>query len=124
MKKSLFILLFILVSLTFSSCSKDASINRKIDGEWNVVTIDGEPLDGLESYVFKFNKDKSLTGDGTINISWGASTLVSSFTYSVADEKIICVLDGDVEVFSILTLERKKLALLDSDNSIWVLEPK
>ena len=122
MKKSLFILLFILVSLTFSSCSKDAKINRKIDGEWNVVTIGGEPLDVNTSYVFKFIKDKKLTGDGTLTETWGTSTYVSPLTYSVADEKIICVLDGYAEVLSILTLEKDKLELIDSDNTLLVLK--
>jgi hypothetical protein len=118
MKKSLFILLFILVSLTFSSCSKDASINRKIDGEWNTVTIDGDPLDDA-GWVFKFNKDKKSSGLGSMNHTVGTSTNVYPFTYSVEDEKIICVPWG---IYSILTIEKNKLELIDSDNSLWVLE--
>ena len=41
------------------SCSKEAKLSRKIDGEWNVTTIDSEPLVS-ESIVFKFEKDKNF----------------------------------------------------------------
>ncbi|MEY5001144.1 MAG: hypothetical protein RLZZ211_1180 [Bacteroidota bacterium] len=123
MKKSVLILLAIIVSITFS-CSKDAKINRQIEGEWNVVTLAGDPVPVGESYVFKFNKDKKLSGDGTLTENWGTGSYVTPFTYSVSDEKIICILDGYSEVLSVLTIEKDKLELIDSDNAIWVLEPK
>ena len=123
MKKSLFVLLALIATITFS-CSKDAKINRSIDGEWNVVTLGGVPLDVDESITFKFIKDDKLTGDGTITETWSSGSYTTPFTYTVGSEKIIFVIDGSSEVLSVLTYEKDKLELIDSDNEVWVLDPK
>ncbi len=123
MKKSLFVLLALIATITFS-CSKDAKINRRIDGEWNVVTLGGVPLDVDESITFKFIKDDKLTGDGTITETWSSGSYTTPFTYTVGSEKIIFVIDGSSEVLSVLTYEKDKLELIDSDNEVWVLDPK
>jgi hypothetical protein len=123
MKKSLLILLAIVVTITLS-CSKDAKINRRIDGEWKVITLGGMPLDVDESITFKFIKDDKLTGDGTITETWSNGSYTTPFTYTVGSEKIIFVIDGSSEVLSVLTYEKDKLELIDSDNDVWVLDPK
>ena len=123
MKKYLFILLAIVVT-TITSCSKDAKINRRIDGEWQVKTIGGSPLGSDESYVFKFIKDKKLTGDGTVTYTDDFDSDVEPFTYSVSDQKITFVFNGYAEVLTVLKYEKEKLELMDFDGEVWTLEKK
>jgi hypothetical protein len=123
MKKSLFILLVLIATITFS-CSKDAKINRRIDGEWNVVSIDGVNPEANESITLKFDKDDKLTGDGTLTEISSFGNYTTPFTYKVGSEKIICIMDGSSEVLSVFTYEKDKLELIDSDNRLWILDPK
>lgn len=123
MKKSLFILLAVVATL-IASCSKEAKINRRIDGEWKVVSIGGASLAADESYVFKFNKDKSENGDGTVTATDNFGTDVIAFTYVVSSGKITLSYSGFAQILTVNVYERKKIELIDEDNDIWVLEPK
>jgi hypothetical protein len=123
MKKSLFILLAV-VATFIASCSKDAKINRRIDGEWKVVTIAGASIPSDESYTWKFSKDKKLTGDGTYTEVDPSGTYSTPFTYTVGSEKITLVIDGFSEIFSVNKYEKTKLELIDSSGDVWVLDPK
>ena len=123
MKKSLFIM-FAIVATILVSCSKDAKINRRIDGEWKVISIGGEALAADEIYTFKFNKDKKETGDGTIVYTDSFGTESTPFTYTVASEKITLIVDGYSEVLSVTKYEKDKLELIDSSSEVWVLDPK
>jgi hypothetical protein len=123
MKKSLFIM-FAIVATIVVSCSKDAKINRRIDGEWKVISIGGVALAADEIYTFKFNKDKKENGDGTIVYTDSFGTDSYPFTYTVASEKITLVIDGTSEVFSVTKYEKDKLELIDSYSDVWVLDPK
>jgi len=124
MKKTLLIL-FVVLSVLVTSCSKDATINRRIDGDWKVVTIAGMAPAG-ESYTFSFNKDKKLTGNGTLTYSSAVGTVATTFTYTVADQKITLTETGVVtpDVLSVSKYEKKHIELIDSQNYVWVLEPK
>jgi hypothetical protein len=123
MKKSLFILLAVVATFV-ASCSKDAKINRRIDGEWKVVSIGGASLAADETYTFKFNKDKKLDGDGTITYTSSLGTDVTAFTYTVATAKITMSYSGFAEILTVSKYERKKIELIDSSGDIWVLDPK
>jgi hypothetical protein len=123
MKKSLFILLAV-VATFIASCSKDAKINRRIDGEWKVVSIGGASIPADESYTWKFSKDEKLTGDGTYTEVDSFGTYSTPFTYSVGSEKITLVIDGFSTVLSVNKYEKKKVELIDSDGDVWVLDPK
>jgi hypothetical protein len=123
MKKSLFILLAV-VATFIASCSKDAKINRRIDGEWKVVSVGGAALASDESYTFKFNKDKKVDGDGTITYTDTFGTDVTAFTYSVSSEKITMTYSGFADILTVSKYEKTKLELIDIDNNVWVLEPK
>lgn len=123
MKKSLFILLAVVAAFV-ASCSKDAKINRRIDGEWKVVTIAGASIPSDESYTWKFSKDKKLTGDGTYTEVDPSGTYSTPFTYTVGSEKITLIIDGFSEIFSVNKYEKTKLELIDSSGDVWVLDPK
>jgi hypothetical protein len=123
MKKSLFISLAFVATL-IASCSKDAKINRRIDGEWKVVSIAGISIPADESYTWKFSKDKRFTGDGTLTEVYSTETLTTPFTYSVSSKKITLIADGVSDVFTVNKYERKKIELIDDSDEVWVLEPK
>jgi len=123
MKKSLFILLAV-VATVIASCSKDAKINRRIDGEWKVVSIGGASVPSDETYTWKFSKDKKLNGDGTLTYTSSIGTDVTAFTYTVATAKITMSYNGLAEILTVSKYERKKIELIDSSGDIWVLDPK
>ncbi len=123
MKKSLFILLAV-VATVIASCSKDAKINRRIDGEWKVVSIGGASLDAGETITFKFAKDTKLDGDGTLTWTDIFGSDVTAFTYTVSSGKITMMYSGYADILTVSKYERKKIELIDSDSEIWVLDPK
>lgn len=122
MKKSLFILIAIVATL-IASCSKDAKINRRIDGEWKVVSIGGV-LASDEIFTFKFNKDKKKDGDGIVTLTDSFETESAPFTYTVSSGKITLTYNGYAEILTVNVYEKEKLELIDLDNDVWVLEPK
>ena len=112
-----------LVAVVMMSCSKDAKINRRIDGEWKVLSIGGFAVDP-DIIIFTFDKDRKTTGDGSLSWTNDNGTEVSAFSYSVQDQKITMTLDGTTEVLTVTKYEKDDLQFSDSDNDLWILEPK
>lgn len=123
MKRGLLILL-VAVLAVISSCSKDAKINRRLDGEWQVVSIGGVAPEATESYVMKFIKEDKLTGNGTLTYTFMSQSYTDAFTYSVLDQKITLIIDGTAEILTVTTYEKDRMELIDSDGDLWVLDPK
>lgn len=123
MKKGLLILLVAVLAVV-SSCSKDAKINRRLDGEWKVVSIGGVAPEATESYVMKFIKEDKLTGNGTFTYTFMSQSFTDAFTYSVLDQKITLVIDGTAEIFSVTKYEKDRMEMIDSDGDLWILDPK
>jgi len=123
MKKGLLILLVAVLAVA-SSCSKDAKINRRLDGEWKVVTIAGDAPEMDESYTLKFIKEDKLTGNGTFTYTYMGQSFTDAFTYSVLDQKITLILDGTAEIWSVMKYEKDRMEMVDSDGDVWVLDPK
>ena len=107
-----------------SSCSKDAKINRRLDGEWQVVSIGGVAPEATESYVMKFIKEDKLTGNGTLTYTFMSQSYTDAFTYTVLDQKITLIIDGTAEILTVTTYEKDRMELVDSDGDLWVLDPK
>jgi hypothetical protein len=126
MKKVIYATL-LLVAVLITSCSKEARINRKLDGEWKVTSISGETFESGESMYFTFEKD-GKEGKGSIQYVYGTESQTNSFTYTLADDKLtLIVTDGtdiDTEVLTINSYESEKIEMSDSDNTKFVLEPK
>jgi len=82
--------------------SKEAKLNRKIDGEWNVTTVDGNPVSastGYESIVFQFEKDKKGKGNVTLTASSASTAQLPSFVYTGT-----YTLNEDTKINTILTM--------------------
>jgi len=114
------------------SCSKEAKLNRKIDGEWNVTTIDSEPLVS-ESIVFKFEKDKKgegnvlITETGTTSNQAGSTTYTGTYTLNEDTEiNTILTSDGGTQSLKFIVSEydNNTMKLVDEDASIYELEKK
>lgn len=123
MKKGLLMLLIAVLAVA-SSCSKDAKINKRLDGEWKVVTIGGIAPEIDESYTLKFNKEDKLTGNGTFTYTFMGQSFTDAFTYSVLDQKITLILDGTAEIWSVTKYEKDRMEMVDTDGDVWVLDPK
>jgi hypothetical protein len=123
MKKGLLVLLVAVLAVV-SSCSKDAKINRRLDGEWTVATIGGVAPEATESYVMKFIKEDKLTGNGTFTYTFMSQSYTDAFTYSVLDQKITLILDGTAEIFSVTKYDNDRMEMIDTDGDLWVLDPK
>ncbi|MCE3296082.1 MAG: hypothetical protein K0R65_1796 [Crocinitomicaceae bacterium] len=112
-----------LVAVVMVSCSKDAKINRRIDGDWRVISIGGFSVDP-DIIIMSFDKEKRKTGDGSLSWTNEFGTEVSAFSYSVQDQKITLTLDGETEVLNVTKYEKDDLEFSDSDNDLWILERK
>ncbi len=126
MKKVVYATL-LLVAVLISSCSKEARINKKLDGEWKVTSISGESLPAGSSLYFTFEKN-GKEGKGSFQSVNGAKTETVPFTYTLNDDKLTLVLtyetDIETEVLTINTYESKKIVMTDSDSQKIVMEPK
>jgi hypothetical protein len=135
MKKLLSVL--VISATVLFSCSKEAKLNRKIDGEWNVTTVDGVSLSsysGYESMVFNFEKDKKGKGNVTITTSGtdGENQLQSinyTGTYTLnEDTKINTILNmssqTDTIGFVVSEYDKKNLKLVDDFGQTYELEKK
>ena len=123
MKRGLLILLVAVLAVV-SSCSKDAKINRRLDGEWQVVSIGGVAPEATESYVMKFIKEDKLTGNGTLTYTFMSQSYTDAFTYTVLDQKITLIIDGTAEILTVTKYEKDRMEMIDSDGDLWVLDPK
>ncbi|NBO59906.1 MAG: hypothetical protein EBU82_02910 [Flavobacteriia bacterium] len=127
MKKGILMLLVAVLAVA-SSCSKDAKINRRLDGEWKVVTIAGVAPAVDESYTLLFNKIDKLTGSGILTYDYVVLgqpfSTVDVFSYSVVDQKMTLIVDGTAEIWSVTKYEKDRMEMVDSDGDVWVLDPK
>ena len=74
------------VAILFASCSKSNKLNKRLDGEWNVVSIDGTALGSGESMVVKFTKDKKGKGTYTMTFVFAGMTETATGAYVLEDD--------------------------------------
>jgi hypothetical protein len=109
------------------SCSKEAKLNRKLDGEWNVTLMDNEAVASDEAMTFKFEKEKN--GKGTITLTDAYSGFSFAGTYELnKDEVINAVFSflGDEETWNFVVTEysKDKLKLVDDEATTYELVKK
>ena len=132
MKKVLSIVAIAMLFIA-TSCSKEAKLNRKLDGEWNVTSISGEALITSEgSLVFKFEKDKNGNGKVTMTqaeIYQGATMSYSySGTYILTKDDVITMtlVDGTTsDVYPVIVSSYDKTNMTFTlDSEVFVLKKK
>jgi len=108
------------VAIMFASCSKSNKLNKRLDGEWNVVTIDGTALGSGESVVIKFTKDKKGKGAYVTTFTFSGVSDTETGTYVLEDDTKITMTEtgettGDVSL--IKDYSKTDLTLTDTDGS-------
>jgi PBP1b-binding outer membrane lipoprotein LpoB len=119
MKKFLFLSVAIL-AFVLGSCSKEARLNRKLDGKWEVTTVDGNTVSDLDKYTVEFTKDKKGKG----SVMYTSTSIGLSFIgfYDLEKNEKITVtmnLNGttDTSVQKVKEYSKSKLVLTDEDGT-------
>ncbi len=114
MKRKNFLLIVLLVAGTtlFSSCKKEAQIERNLwsnGGQWNIETATYK-YDDINSTdyncgFFTFKKD------GSGNVIFTNDDDGGIFTYSNTENNITFIIDGDLLNFNILSWEKNNMTI-------------
>jgi hypothetical protein len=119
MKHLLFIALG-LVLLT-SSCSKERKLNKKIDGVWELQTIDGVAVtDFTMQLSFSWQEKNSGTYQIFYTFTDGTPDATESGTYSLTeDTDIILTSGGATETLPVDSYSDNELIVIGEANSKW-----
>ena len=84
------------VAVAAASCSKEAKLNKTMDGTWNVTKIDGAALPTGFAMSITYTKGKKGTGtySSTTTIT-GIGTETSTGTYELVDDVTVYSTDSD-----------------------------
>lgn len=131
MKKILFLAVAILALV---SCSKESRLNKKIDGTWDIVSINGQlPSSiGLTSMTIEFTKDNKGKGAFTTKMTEGSFSESSTGTYVLTDDTKITMTEtptsGQVstpEDMTINSYSKTDLTMTSvEDNTVIILKKK
>ena len=126
--KSLYVFLFIVIAV---SCSKQARINRKLDGSWTLVSIDGTVLPAnnisYRQYVFARTGNKT----GTVNIQTETVTNGNYHfhgTYTINNKgqlnmDLEDMYSNPVELnYEVTSFSNKEIVMVDAGGGVNVLE--
>lgn len=114
MKKLLFILAAITIFAT--SCSKEAKLNRSLDGTWKVVSMGGESMDGMSMSV-TFEKEKAGKGTYSTKMTFEALNIseTSTGTYELVDDVTLIMTDdeagSETDSTTVVSYSKKELVL-------------
>jgi len=109
MKKFLFLSVAIL-AFVLGSCSKEAKLNRKLDGKWEITTVNSVAVPAADAYTITFTKDKK--GKGAVVYAQGAFSMTG--TYVLTDDTSITVtMDGSADKTVVKEYSKDKLVLVD-----------
>lgn len=117
MKKIVF-LTFACTTILATSCSKEAKLNRKIDGTWKIKTVEGVAVSEADKYTYAFEKDKK--GKGDFVASQGGFSL--SGTYQLIDDEQIILNttffgETDADTLKVVEYSKNVLKLAESDGT-------
>lgn len=121
--------LAIAVLLLATSCSKEAKLNRKIDGDWNVTTVDGTAVASNEKMTFSFNKDKKDNGKVVLTDVQDGVSISANGTYTLTDDKIINMVitflgENETWMYTVEDYSKKSMKLKDEDGMVYELSKK
>lgn len=112
--------LFIVLLLT--ACNKDQRTSRRIDGDWTASVFMGSVMNPGEEVNFSFDKDEKGEGKGLIEVKDNWGTEVYAMKYYIKNDYLTIIVDEDPLVFTINSLDRKKIKLTDTYGDATVLE--
>lgn len=115
------------VAFAITSCSKEAKINKKLEGTWVATTYDGVAVTTGFGYEVTFNKDEKNTGTGSYIVSlFGVPSSPIAFSYVLNEDKMTYTetVSGTVGTYTITTYTDEELQWTDADGKIAILQPK
>lgn len=124
MKKVVFGLLAMVFLVAIASCNKDQRAVKRLNGEWNLVTVNGFNVPEGESQSLIFNECK-LKDDEYCNVTFKTSDESETTLYRVTDkgETLIYKDENDKEVkATIVTLDKEKLVIERTDPTLGTLK--
>jgi hypothetical protein len=130
MKKILFLAVAILALV---SCSKESRLNKKIDGTWDIVSVNGQLPSSIGlTMTIEFTKDKKGKGAFTSKITEGSFSESSTGTYVLTDDTKITMTEtptsGQVstpEDMTINSYSKTDLTMTSvEDNTVIILKKK
>jgi hypothetical protein len=117
-------LTFGFAALLMVSCSKEQRQSKKLDGNWEINTINGQdPGDDYKETV-EFSASKKGIGSGTITYDTPNFSGPVPFTYTVIDERLEVVEPGIILDFAIQKLDETDLELNLGDTLLFTYKRK
>ena len=115
MKKVLSIIAIAILFIA-TSCSKEAKLNKDLNGEWNLISVNSQVINPLFSgIILKFEKTHKGTGKFTqiyTETKSGISNIkTTNGTYSLSKDNIITLIDdtGYVEKYNVTSYDKTNL---------------
>ena len=109
---------FIALLLTLVACRPEKTLNRKLDGEWKLSTINGEALPANYSEKLLFVKDGvegamtiTKVENGQTTVKTGIYSLLKSSTMTLAFPNNSSEYPYDTDVFEINSSTKSELKL-------------
>lgn len=119
----------IVALVTLASCSKDAKINKRIDGTWKVTTFEGDAVPTGDVITFEFSKSDKKEGTGSRKFTDEVgNSFGQDFTYTLADEKLSITttstfLGATTQVYDVVEYTKTKFKISDTvDGDITEME--
>lgn len=123
-------------AFVITSCNKDNSYSRKLDGEWTLksMTIDGQAVELGDDFsqTQKLNKCKSSKEwcSGEATTTFGSTTETSTFQWKITDKGMYMLTrndenDTDADTTKIVEISGKEASFESMDGSQkWTVEKK
>lgn len=113
--KSIIITFLFLVFLF--SCSPEKMLTKKIEGEWELLTIDGQPISPLTS-TLQFSKDNNRSGNVFLTTFDNSSKIAKGGLYSLFKSQTITIAYStdstvDTHVYSVTKFTKNELILTE-----------
>ena len=110
--------------LLFASCSPENMLNRKLDGEWSLVSVNGVKIDANYSKKITFSKDGkggdviyTIVNDNTTEIKKGIYALIKTYSISIAFPNNTFGSGYETEVYDITKTSSTDLILTQQRNN-------
>lgn len=107
----------------FGSCSPESMVNRKIDGEWNLVSINSKSLPSTYSKSIQFKKDGkggtivyTIVSNDTTTVKSGIYALIKSGSMSFAFPNNAFGSGYETQSFDLTNYSKSDLTLTEIGN--------
>ena len=121
----------LILLVLFSNCSPENMLNKKLDGKWSLISINGENLKNTYSKEITFSKSGkggdvvySTIRDGKTEIKKGIYALIKTNSISIAFPNSSFGSGYETEVYDFTTYSKTDLTLTQEGdgNNVFIFE--